>query len=80
MVTAGQFLKRVLVPNHSRLLCLVGVTLLGLYSKFYRGWYSDWINNSLGGVLYVVFWCGMLDLFLSQRTPKRVTVHTPEEF
>ena len=74
MVPAGQFLRRFLVSNQTRLLCIVGVTLLGLYSKFYRGWYAAWINNSIGGVLYVVFWCGLFDLILSQRTPKGIAI------
>ena len=74
MASTGQFLKQVLVPNQTRLLFLAGVILLGLYSKFYRGWYADWINNSVGGVLYVVFWCGLFDLILSQRTPKGIAL------
>ena len=74
MVSSGQFIKQVLVPNQSRLLCMAVVVLLGLYSKFHRSWYADWINNSLGGVLYVVFWCGLFDLILSQRTPKGIAI------
>ena len=34
MVSSGQFIKQVLVPNQTRLLCMAGVVLLGLYSKF----------------------------------------------
>jgi len=29
----------------------------GLASKFYAGPAEFWVNNSLGGVLYLVFWC-----------------------
>ena len=74
MVSAAQFVRLVLVPNQSRILCLVVVTLLGLYSKFYRGWYADWINYSVRGVLYVLFWCGILDLILPQRGPKGIAI------
>jgi len=30
---------------------------IGLGCKFYNGPGNDWIANSLGGVLYVAFWC-----------------------
>ena len=33
------------------------ITPLGFYSKFYSGPLEDWVNYSLGGVLYVIFWC-----------------------
>ena len=37
---------------------------IGFYSKFYSGPGKDWINNSLGGVLYEIFWCLFIFLFL----------------
>ncbi len=30
---------------------------IGFYSKFYHGPAHNWVNNSLGGVFYVIFWC-----------------------
>jgi len=32
----------------------------GFYSKFYNGSYHIWVNNSLGGALYEIFWCMMI--------------------
>lgn len=46
-----------------RVLTILGITALGFASKFYRGWAEDWMNNSLGGVFYVVFWCLVWDFF-----------------
>ena len=33
------------------------ITPIGFYSKFYKGPAAHWINDSLGGMFYVVFWC-----------------------
>jgi len=30
---------------------------VGFYSKYYRGPASEWVNASLGGTFYVIFWC-----------------------
>jgi Protein of unknown function (DUF2809) len=30
---------------------------IGFYTKSYRGPASDWVNHSLGGTFYVIFWC-----------------------
>lgn len=42
--------------------CWIGGSLavlvpVGLYSKVYAGPLADWVNNSLGGTFYVLFWC-----------------------
>ena len=36
-------------------LVLVGLMPLGLYTKVYAGLAAAWVNNSLGGVFYVLF-------------------------
>jgi hypothetical protein len=36
---------------------LLVTVIVGLGSKFYQGWGQDWINNSLGGVIYEIAWC-----------------------
>jgi hypothetical protein len=46
--------------NRQRLLALlfiIIITPLGFYTKFYDGAGSRWVSDSLGGLLYVVFWC-----------------------
>lgn len=45
------------VRRSSIIISLFIVTLLGLCSKYYRGWGEDWLNNSFAAVWYEVFWC-----------------------
>ncbi len=45
---------------------------LGIYSKFYSGQATNWVNDSLGGVLYVIFWCLFAFLFLSNTKPWKI--------
>jgi hypothetical protein len=47
---------RFITRNHRTLAALAIVIPLGFYSKVYSGPASHWVNNSLGGVLYVIFW------------------------
>jgi hypothetical protein len=51
------------------LVAIAMITPLGFYSKFYRGPGSHWVNNSLGGVLYVVFWSLIVSLLFKRARP-----------
>ena len=42
---------------------------IGFYSKFYGGPAASWVNNSLGGLFYVVFWCLVASLFTRRARP-----------
>ena len=42
---------------------------LGFYTKFYTGPAATWVNNSLGGVLYVIFWCLVIFLLAPGARP-----------
>ena len=44
----------------------------GLYSKFYRGPGAHWVNDSLDGVFYEIFWCLFLSLGLARTDPRRL--------
>jgi hypothetical protein len=49
--------------SKKRLLTLLFIILiipLGFFTKFYSGPAQEWINNSLGGLLYEIFWCLLL--------------------
>jgi hypothetical protein len=46
---------------------------VGLYSKFYIGPGAWWVNNSLVGVWYVVFWC-LVGTFFFENAKARLTV------
>lgn len=39
------------------MLSILVIVPLGFYSKFYTGPFQFWVNNSLGGVFYEIFWC-----------------------
>ncbi|MBN2011380.1 DUF2809 domain-containing protein [candidate division KSB1 bacterium] len=43
---------------------------VGFYSKFYNGPAQDWVNNSLGGVFYEIFWCLVLYLVAPKLQPR----------
>ncbi|MCE5252515.1 DUF2809 domain-containing protein [bacterium] len=36
---------------------------IGLFCKFYSGPAEDWVNNSINGVFYEIFWCVLISLF-----------------
>ncbi len=46
---------------------------IGFYSKFYTGPSANWVNNSLGGVFYEIFWCLLIYLFFSNSKPWVIT-------
>lgn len=33
------------------------VVPIGFATKFYTGPFDEWFNNSVGGAIYIVFWC-----------------------
>jgi hypothetical protein len=45
---------------------LLIVVPLGFYSKFYAGPAAQWVNDSLSGVWYEIFWCLLVFLFLPE--------------
>lgn len=47
---------------------------LGFYSKFYDGVAEDWVNNSLSGIFYEIFWCFVLASLLIQVTPRTIAI------
>lgn len=44
-------------PRAYALASLLVIVPAGVYTKFYQGRAADWVNNSLGGVFYEIFWC-----------------------
>jgi len=51
-------------------ICLI--VPLGFYTKFYSGPGAAWVNNSLGGVFYVIFWCLLIFLILKNSKPVKI--------
>jgi len=54
------------------LLSLLVIVPLGLYSKFYQGPGAHWVNDSLGGVFYEIFWCLVIFLGCRRARPVRI--------
>ena len=51
------------------ILSLLILTPIGFYSKFYHGPAFFWVNNSLGGALYEIFWCLFFLLIFPKAKP-----------
>jgi hypothetical protein len=51
---------------------LVAVVPLGFYSKHYTGPAQSWVNDSLGGIFYELFWIIICALLLTKVKPWRV--------
>ena len=47
---------------------------VGFYSKFYQGPAAPWVNNSLSGVFYEIFWCLLIFLFLNKAQPVKIAL------
>jgi len=57
------------------LISIIILIPIGLYSKFYTGPASSWVNNSLGGILYVIFWSLVFaTIFLNSNPWKIVSI------
>jgi glycopeptide antibiotics resistance protein len=59
-------LKSYISKNKWILLAIILIVPLGFYSKFYDGPAYNWVNNSLGGVLYVIFWSLLFSLLAAR--------------
>lgn len=45
---------------------------VGFYTKFYSGPFSEWVHNSLGGVIYVIFWSLLFYLLAPNVNPLKI--------
>lgn len=56
------------------LLVLIFVIPIGFSTKFYSGPAEEWINNSVGGLIYEVFWCLVLFFLFPKSKPFRIAL------
>lgn len=54
------------------LLSIALITPLGFVTKVYAGPVANWVNNSLGGVLYVIFWSLVFSVFFYRTKPWKI--------
>ena len=65
-------LKAYILKKKWTLVAIAIVVPLGFYSKFYDGPASSWVNNSLGGVLYVIFWSLLFSVLIPGSKPWKI--------
>ena len=56
------------------LLSILIIATLGFASKFYTGPAAKWFNNSLGGLLYEIFWCLAISFILIKTKPWKIAL------
>ncbi len=56
------------------LIALLIITPLGFFTKFYTGNGFAWVNNSLGGMFYEIFWCLLIFLFFTKLKPAFIAI------
>jgi hypothetical protein len=56
------------------LLSLMIIIPLGLCTKWYHGPVQAWVNDSLGGVFYEIFWCLVGLWFFAKSKPWRIAL------
>jgi len=66
------FIVSYIQRNWIVIIALLILTPIGFYSKFYSGPLHYWVNNSLGGVFYEMFWCLVLALFFKRLKPFQI--------
>jgi hypothetical protein len=52
---------------------MAGLVPFGWWTKHYSGPFDQWVNHSLGGVLYVVFWCLAFSLLFPRVRPRKLS-------
>ncbi len=53
---------------------LLFIIPLGFYTKFYSGPAHVWVNNSLGGLLYEIFWCLVVFFIFPKANPIKIAL------
>ena len=59
-----EMLSKISTKQKWALILLLLVTPFGFYTKIYLGPGASWVNDSLGGVFYEIFWCLLVFLLM----------------
>ncbi len=60
--------------NYKTIMLLILLIPIGLGLKFYNGPFEFWINNSISDIVYEIFWCLILFLFLPKSSPLKIAL------
>lgn len=55
-------------------LLLIIIIPIGFLTKFYTGPFSIWVNNSLGGSFYEIFWCLVIAFIFVKINPIKIAL------
>lgn len=61
-------------PKFLTIISLLIIIPLGFATKFYHGIYANWVNNSLCGVFYEIFWCLVIFFIFSRFSPLKIAI------
>lgn len=56
------------------MLLLIVIVPAGFYTKFYAGPGQQWVANSVGGLLYEVFWCLVFAFIAPRCRPAKIAL------
>ncbi|MCK4357390.1 MAG: DUF2809 domain-containing protein [Candidatus Cloacimonetes bacterium] len=59
-------------PQFLTIISLLIIIPLGFATKFYNGIYANWVNNSLCGVFYEIFWCLVIFFIFTKLSPLNI--------
>lgn len=65
-------LNKIFSKRKLTIFVLLAVVPIGFYTKFYSGPFSAWVNDSLGGLFYIIFWSLLLYLLFAKVKPIRI--------
>ena len=60
--------------NIIKIILLVILIVLGICTKYYHGVASGFVNNHLGGIIYVIFWILFFSLILPGQKPFKIAL------
>ena len=53
---------------------ILAIAAIGVFSKSYGGVAATWVNDSLGGLFYVIFWCLVVFFLWDRAHPGKIAV------
>jgi len=61
-------------PKFLTIISLLIIIPLGFATKFYHGIYANWVNNSLCGIFYEIFWCLVIFFIFFRLSPFKIAI------
>lgn len=68
-------MKHIILKRKWTILAIIIIVPIGFLTKFYSGPVHTWVNNSLGGILYIIFWSLLLFFIIPDVKPIKITFY-----